>query len=326
MSTTMIIVIIIFILIFTSVIAGFMLSGKKIGERNRKAKEENQRQYQEIEDIIQKKKAYSISLQTQISELITKKNELENKYNILNKQNEMLYKENKFLQDQIDDFDKSVDKAKELSNLKIAEINAGAQESFSLLEEQYNNLKETYLSKIQSVENTLQDLKEKRDAAIQQAINDYEDNLNKNFYVLQITDKDLNDITLLREISNKINKKEVIGKIIYKVYIEKYYTDLIGRVLDNKSFSGVYKITNQINQMCYVGQAVDIKKRWLQHIKRAIGAEPLINNKLYPAMQKYGIENFSFEVIDRCDKDKLNEREKYWQNFYKAKSFGYSIK
>lgn len=326
MSTTMIIAIIILILIFTSVIAGFMLSSKKIGERNRKAKEENQRQYQEIEDIIQKKKAYSISLQTQISELITKKNELENKYNILNKQNEMLYKENKFLQDQIDDFDKSVDKAKELSNLKIAEINAGAQESFSLLEEQYNNLKETYLSKIQSVENTLQDLKEKRDAAIQQAINDYEDNLNKNFYVLQITDKDLNDITLLREISNKINKKEVIGKIIYKVYIEKYYTDLIGRVLDNKSFSGIYKITNQINQMCYVGQAVDIKKRWLQHIKRAIGAEPLINNKLYPAMQKYGIENFSFEVIDRCDKDKLNEREKYWQNFYKAKSFGYSIK
>lgn len=326
MSTTIIIAIIILILVFTSVIAGFMLSCKKIGERNRKAKEENQRQYQEIEDIIQKKKAYSISLQTQISELITKKNELENKYNILNKQNEMLYKENKFLQDQIDDFDKSVDKAKELSNLKIAEINAGAQENFSLLEEQYNNLKETYLIKIQSVENTLQDLKERRDAAIQQAINDYEDNLNKNFYILQITDKDLNDITLLREISNKINKKEVIGKIIYKVYIEKYYTDLIGRVLDNKSFSGIYKITNQINQMCYVGQAVDIKKRWLQHIKRAIGAEPLINNKLYPAMQKYGIENFSFEVIDRCDKDKLNEREKYWQNFYKAKSFGYSIK
>lgn len=323
-----IIKIVMFILSFSLIIVSIVLislSSKKIKENEIK-KEKIQKQCQEIEKSVQEGKRYSIDLQTVISKLTAEINRLEKKQNILNKQNEMLYKENKFLQDQIDDFDKSVDKAKELSNLKIAEINAGAKESFSLLEEQYNNLKETYLIKIQSVENTLQDLKERRDAAIQQAINDYEDNLNKNFYVLQITDKDLNDITLLREIFNKINKKEVIGKIIYKVYIEKYYTDLIGRVLDNKSFSGIYKITNQINQMCYVGQAVDIKKRWLQHIKRAIGAEPLINNKLYPAMQKYGIENFSFEVIDRCDKDKLNEREKYWQNFYKAKSFGYSIK
>ena len=78
--------------------------------------------------------------------------------------------------------------------------------------------------------------------------------------------------------------------------------------------------------MCYIGQAANIKKRWLQHIKRAVGAEPLTNNKLYPAMKEFGVENFSFEVIDKCDKDKLNEREQYWQDFYQAKIFGYSIK
>ena len=34
----------------------------------------------------------------------------------------------------------------------------------------------------------------------------------------------------------------------------------------------------------------------------------------------------SFEIIEECDRSKLNELEDYWQDFYKAKEFGYSIK
>ena len=78
--------------------------------------------------------------------------------------------------------------------------------------------------------------------------------------------------------------------------------------------------------MCYVGQAVSISERWRQHIKRGLGAETPTNNKLYPAMQKFGVENFSFEMIEECERSKLNEREDYWQEFFKAKEFGYSIK
>lgn len=43
-------------------------------------------------------------------------------------------------------------------------------------------------------------------------------------------------------------------------------------------------------------------------------------------MLEYGVENFSFELIEECDKDSLNEREQYWQDFFGAKEFGYSIK
>lgn len=39
-----------------------------------------------------------------------------------------------------------------------------------------------------------------------------------------------------------------------------------------------------------------------------------------------GVENFMFEIIEECGAAKLNEREQYWQQFYSAKSFGYSIK
>jgi group I intron endonuclease len=78
--------------------------------------------------------------------------------------------------------------------------------------------------------------------------------------------------------------------------------------------------------MCYVGQAVDIANRWKQHIKRGIGAEAPTKNKLYPAMINYGVENFKFEIIQECPTNLLNEREKYWQDAFKAKEFGYSIK
>ena len=75
--------------------------------------------------------------------------------------------------------------------------------------------------------------------------------------------------------------------------------------------------------MCYVGQAANLAERWKQHIKRGLGADPVTKNKLYPAI---GVENFSFEVIEECERSKLDEREDYWQDFFKAKEFGYSIK
>ena len=78
--------------------------------------------------------------------------------------------------------------------------------------------------------------------------------------------------------------------------------------------------------MCYVGQAANLAERWKQHIKRGLGADPITKNKLYPAMKATGVENFSFEVIEECERSKLDEREDYWQDFFKAKEFGYSIK
>ena len=78
--------------------------------------------------------------------------------------------------------------------------------------------------------------------------------------------------------------------------------------------------------MCYVGQAVNIADRWKQHVKRGVGAEDWTQNKLYPAMYSLGVENFTFEIIEKCDRANLNKREDYWQNYFHAKDFGYSIK
>lgn len=147
-----------------------------------------------------------------------------------------------------------------------------------------------------------------------------------NFYKLQLSLIDIEEIKLLRSIEPHLRDKETLNKVIWKSYYEKPTTDLIGRVIGSGIHTGIYKITNLDNQMCYVGQAVDLAARWKQHIKRGIGAETPTRNKLYPAMLTLGVENFSFEVIEECSREELDTREDYWQNYFKAKEFGYSIK
>lgn len=148
----------------------------------------------------------------------------------------------------------------------------------------------------------------------------------KDFYRLQIDETALEDIRELREVMGRLRQPEVLGKLIWKVYYEKPYTDLCGRIFNSPKM-GIYLITNLENDMCYVGQAVNVQERWRQHIKRAIGAETPTQNKLYPAMAKFGVENFTFQLIEEItDRKLLDEREDYWQDFYKAKEFGYSIK
>jgi outer membrane murein-binding lipoprotein Lpp len=140
----------------------------------------------------------------------------------------------------------------------------------------------------------LNQIRHKRAAAIEDAKRQEEMKTQSEFYKLQISIEDLDDICELKQVEKKLSKKEVLNKLIYKVYFEKSYTDLIGRVVGKETKTGIYKITNTLNQKVYIGQAVNIAERWKQHIKRGIGAEAPTRNKLYPAMLEYGVENFTF--------------------------------
>ena len=181
-------------------------------------------------------------------------------------------------------------------------------------------------STIEDCQNILSQLQLKRAAAIEDAKRQEEMRTKEDFYKLQITETDLADILELKTVEKKLSKKEVLNKLIYKVYFEKPYTDLAGRVVGKETKTGIYKITNTLNQKVYIGQAVNIAERWKQHIKRALGAEPLTQNKLYPAMSEDGVWNFTFEIVEVCEKAQLSEREQYWQKFFGANEYGYSIK
>ena len=148
----------------------------------------------------------------------------------------------------------------------------------------------------------------------------------KDFYKIQLSEEDLEEIKRLREVEPFLRDKEPLNKVIYKCYYEKPLTSMIGRVLGNRKIMGIYKITNLNNGMCYIGQSVDVADRWRQHVKRGVGAEPVTQNKLYPAMKAIGVENFMFELVEECKGNELTPREKYWTDFYQAQAYGYTVK
>lgn len=80
---------------------------------------------------------------------------------------------------------------------------------------------------------------------------------------------------------------------------------------------GIYKITNKINGHFYIGQSIQIEKRWSNHKIAAFNKlDKGYEYPLYRAIRKYGLENFDFEIIEECSKEQLNERENYWIKYY----------
>ena len=191
---------------------------------------------------------------------------------------------------------------------------------------EYENQIKNKIKERNLLDEEIEDKKLKVAALVEEAKRQYEKEQQKDFYRLSLSNSDIEEIYKLREIIPYLRNPEPLNKVIWKVYYEKPYSDLIGRVIGSGIHTGIYKITNIQNQMCYVGQAANIADRWKTHIKRGIGAEPPINNKLYPAMKEFGVENFTFEIIEECQRNQLNDREDYWQDVFKAKEFGYSIK
>lgn len=92
--------------------------------------------------------------------------------------------------------------------------------------------------------------------------------------------------------------------------------------------TGIYKIENKINQKVYIGQSINIEKRWVAHKNTASNKYSLsYDYPLYRAIRKYGLKNFEFSVIEECNILSLNEREIYWIDYYNSsnKNFGYNL-
>ena len=190
----------------------------------------------------------------------------------------------------------------------------------------FSDATESASIKLKEMEDALAEYQSKIDSAVAAAKRAEEMRTEKDFYRIQLSDIDLHEIEILKDIVSVLRDKESFNKVIWKCYYEKPTSDLIGRVIGSGTHTGIYKITHIDSERCYVGQAVNLADRWRQHIKRGLGADTPTKNKLYPAMNEHGPENFTFEVIEECDRSLLDEREDYWQEYFKAKEFGYSIK
>ena len=144
----------------------------------------------------------------------------------------------------------------------------------------------------------------------------------QDFYRVCLGPEAANDVEILKEARRNLKKPEIIDKIIYDNYIAKPVLEMIKRVLQNTTCSGIYKITCIKTGEIYIGKSVDIKSRWQQHCKSAFNCGTIAHSLLHTKMKQYGIENFTFELVEQVPKEQLSEREKFYIDFYKTKETG----
>lgn len=118
------------------------------------------------------------------------------------------------------------------------------------------------------------------------------------------------------------NNPIVLSKLIWTQYFQKKVNELCDRILGKETVCGIYKITNLLTEESYIGQSVDISKRFKDHCKGGLGIDASSTNKLYQTMQKDGIWNFTFELLEKCPRELLNEKEKFWIEMYQSNKFG----
>lgn len=171
----------------------------------------------------------------------------------------------------------------------------------------------------------LEQIRQTYAAAREAQIREEEMSQQTDFYSLHLTEMEQVTINILEELKPKMpTGARPICKLIWETFFQKQATSLCNNILGSKTVCGIYKITNKNNGLCYVGQSVDVADRWKQHIKYGLGIDTPAQNKLYKAMLKDGVTNFTFELLEQCERNLLNEKEKFYIGLYQSCDYGYN--
>ena len=189
-------------------------------------------------------------------------------------------------------------------------------------EAEFECIRKAKQNEIDALSAQIESFRLKQEAINQEILRRRELEEKADFYRVCLSDEAITDITELQIVRQKLKKPEILDKIIYDTYVAKPVLEMVKRVLQNSTCSGIYKITCQETKEIYIGKSTDIKNRWQQHCKTAFNCGTIASSLLHRKMQQYGIENFTFELLEVVPKDKLSEREKFYIDFYKTKETG----
>ena len=131
---------------------------------------------------------------------------------------------------------------------------------------------------------------------------------------------------MLNYVSSRLKNPTIISKLIWSEYFQKPTNDMLDFVLPSRDCAGIYKITNDETKEAYIGRSVSVRKRLTDHIKSALGIDTIADQHVHQVMREEGIWNFTFELIEECPREKLNEREKYYIEFFHTDQYGYNQK
>ena len=161
--------------------------------------------------------------------------------------------------------------------------------------------------------------------ALLEPLRQYEKDLQeKLYYTIQVPDEYKDDINfLVTTVSQKVQHPDIINKLVWAEYVKPYIDGTFKRVcIEDKP--GIYKITNIDSGKCYIGKSTNVKKRITDHFKSSIGIKTIADQAVHHEIWKTGFWNWTIEVIIYCDKEQLNELEKYYIDFFKSNEFGFN--
>ena len=188
----------------------------------------------------------------------------------------------------------------------------------------YSNLQLKLLEEADKCRKDLDKIRATRTAAIEAQRREKELENNISFYCIEVSETDKADIAKLNSLKPSLNKPRILSMLIWQTWFQKPLKALSANVIGTDDKMGIYKITNIQTKECYIGQAVSIKDRWVDHVKCGLGIDTPAGNKLYKSMQEYGIWNFAFEVLEECPREQLNEKEKYYIDLYNSYDYGFN--
>ena len=198
-----------------------------------------------------------------------------------------------------------------------------AQEKLNKDQEDYKEKMAYFDVKISKANEELKSLYQKRQNTLAMLKEEEEVKNKADFFRIVLQEEDVDDIKQLKSIERFLHNKDVLRKLIFKTYIEVPMSLTLNRV-GIKDTPGIYKITNLKNQMTYIGQSTNVKNRVKAHIQASVGISTIAAQLVHDKMAEEGLENFAFQLVEECDRQNLNDREKYWINYYSSNDWGYN--
>lgn len=192
------------------------------------------------------------------------------------------------------------------------------------LREAYAAQEEELKEQLKNLESIVEGFKQKQQTIINARLRQEELENKTEFYKMSLSIAQIKDIEFLRQdVQPRLSNKELLDKLIWEGYYKPEYDKLMSRLFgaDKNNRCGIYKITNIVTQKSYIGQSVSLSTRLKDHIRAGLAYEPS-SNRLYADMQLALPENFTFEILEEVPREQLDEREKYWIEFYGTQLYG----
>lgn len=314
-----------------------------IDSRNKKHEQKEQEYINKIkeqEDFIQKAKEDKIELLD--NNVAVLKQKLKNLVDEIYEKQRFNKELIKLRQEELDEIIKKerVEKQKSLENemivfrqSQLAQINAEVSANQILFERKREELanilsveKEKCEAEISKIKLQLEDFRIRRESVNQAILREKEIQEQQDFYRIVVTEKEQADIQVLQDIIPRLNNREAISKLIWELYIRRSVQEMIKRITNGRKICGIYKITYLKTGEAYIGKTTDVQTRWNNHLKTVCGLEGAAHSTLHTHMERNGLWNYTFEILEEVDKDKLSEREAYYIDFYDTKHYGLNMR